>query len=275
MKFISIIILFYSFCFAEHGFITEEQSQLPKKIKVQKNNTNERLNSYIEEEGELKTVRTDDNYAKITLPDFLKKFINDEHCSVIMNKYYYINCYDYNLKGSKFIYYHLKNSLVQQKNNIPVYEYEDDTEVEKKFRTHQSDYFRNEFSMKPTPIVSPEHFDNNKEALYSTFLMSNFIPMHNEIIDKKNGWLGVEIFERYLTNRLQDLDVFNIIYYEKKPQFLLSNIAIPIGFGKIFFNQKQNFKKCFIIPNHPSALTEDFKNLEVNCDELDFDFNDK
>lgn len=273
MKILSIIMLFCYFCYAEHGFITEQESVLPKKIKTQKNNTNERLNAYIAEEGELKTIKTDDDYTKIILPEYLKKFINDEQCSIIMNKFYYINCYDYNLKGSKFIYYHLKNNLLQQKPNIPVYEYEDDTEVEKKFRTHQSDYFRNEFDMKATPMVSPEHFDNSQQALYSTFLMSNFVPMHNGIIDKRSGWLGIQVFERYLTNRLQDLDVFTIIYYEKKPQFLLSNIAIPVGFGKVFFNEKQNFKKCFLLPNHPSALSEDFKNLEINCDELDFNFN--
>jgi len=208
-----------------------------------------------------------DDYKKITVPLELKKFFNDKECSQVLNKHYYVNCYDYDLKGSKYLYYKIEKDKVNV-NTKERLQFYDDMELPKKSRTTYSDYTKNQYNMDRGHLASDANFDHNYKALESTYAMSNVVPMLDTVNRGKHSWLGLENYERFVANSLGDVEVLNIIVYSKNPRKLGRNgVSIPDGFGKIIFNNSKDFKRCFYVENREPSNFK-LEELEIDCVKL-------
>lgn len=213
------------------------------------------------------------DYEKIKLPLSMKKYINDEVCSKVMNKHYYINCYNYDYLGSTAVYYKLDKQIMNSGNIIErPSTFDTDKELPVKYRTYQKDYTNNIYDMDRGHVISNDSMNHNEIAQKSTFIMSNVVPMLDVVNRGDNSWKGIEMFEREMTQKYSVLEVLNIVYYSDKPEYMKNKIAIPEAFGKILFNKDKNYKKCFYVKNE-KPRNRKIEDLEVDCKKLNWEMN--
>jgi endonuclease G, mitochondrial len=208
------------------------------------------------------------DYKNITVPLYMKQYFNNNECSQVLNKHYYVNCYDYNNKGSKYVYFKLNKEIMNSGNIKERPQFFTDLDIPLKYRTEFKDYTKNMYNMDRGHILSNDSMNHNYKSQESTFVMSNVVPMLDSVNRGKKSWLGIEKYERYVTNKLGEVEVLNIIYYQNNSQKLGRNeISIPKAFGKILFNKEQNYKKCFYVENKEPTNNK-LEELEVECMKL-------
>ncbi|MBM0636899.1 DNA/RNA non-specific endonuclease [Campylobacter sp. VicNov18] len=184
-----------------------------------------------------------------------------KHCSVVLNKFFYLNCYDYKLKGTKAIAYKLEAKNLQTKQIKKHPRFEEDTNISKKYRSTYNDY-------KNTPYtrghVAPNgSFSFSKAAQNSVFLMSNITPQNAQINNKI--WNKIEQRERNLALKFKSIEVLNLVLYSKNPKYIKKRIAIPSAYIKII--KTPYFKECYQAPNH-EVHNENIKHYKINCDKF-------
>ncbi|WP_291952909.1 DNA/RNA non-specific endonuclease [Campylobacter sp.] len=189
-------------------------------------------------------------------PSFDKYFKN---CSLLMNKYYYINCYDYNYKGTKAIAYKLKAEILNQQHIKNRPNFIEDTNIPKKYRTHWKDYKKSGYTR--GHIVPNQSMNTTSQAQLSTFLMSNITPQKKDINDKI--WNKIEQRERYLARKNGELEVLNLILYEDKPKRIQNNIAIPSFYIKIL--KTKTYMECYKVPNDDNFARLNKNYFKENC----------
>lgn len=216
---------------------------------------------------DIKIIKEENDYQQIKSNSFVDKFISNKQCSQILNKFYYLNCYDYNLKSSKFVYYKIEKDKL--KTNIEEkLQFYPDIDLTKKQSSEVSDYVKNKYHMNQINIVPHEVFSHNIKALKSTYLNSNSIPLFNMLKNDKNSWLGLINYEKQLVNDLDEVNVLVGIEYSKNPRVIGKNkISIPDGFWKIIFNDKKNFKRCFYIENKEQE-NQKIDKYEIDCKKI-------
>ena len=185
-------------------------------------------------------------------------YFNSLNCSLIMDKFFYINCYDYNLKGSKAVSYEVKAANLKLKQIKKRPRFEDDTSLAKKYRTTWADYKNSGYSR--GHIASNASFRFSKAAQTSVFLMSNITPQNSSI--NENIWNEIEQRERKLALDYKSVEVLNLILYDKKPKRIKNAIAVPSFYVKIIKTPK--FKECYKVPNH-DVLEHSLKLYRVDC----------
>jgi len=193
-----------------------------------------------------------------TPSDEFSGYFNSFNCSKVLNKFYYLNCYDFKFKGSKAVAYEIKaeNLLKKQLKNRP--KFEDDTNLPKKYRTSYGDYKNSGFTR--GHIASNASFRFDVRAQKMTFFMSNITPQNEQI--NAVVWKKAEERERELALKFKSVEVLNLIIYEQKPKRIKNNIAIPSSYIKIIKTPK--FKECYQIPNH-KVIKEKLKFYRVRC----------
>ncbi|EOI8654265.1 DNA/RNA non-specific endonuclease [Campylobacter jejuni] len=188
-------------------------------------------------------------------------YFNNTNCSQILDKFFYLNCYDYKLKGTKAVAYKVEASNLKNKQIKKRPRFEDDTNIPKKYRTTWSDYKNSGYTRGHTaPNAS---FSFNKAAQNSVFLMSNITPQIAQINNKI--WNEIEQRERNLAFKFQSIEVLNLVLYDKEPQYIKNRIAIPSFYVKIIKTPK--FKECYQVPNH-EVNDENIKQYQINCDKF-------
>lgn len=188
-------------------------------------------------------------------------YFNPINCSQILDKFFYLNCYDYKLKGTKAIAYQVEAKNFKNKQIKKRPRFEDDTNIPKKYRTTWSDYKNSGYTRGHTaPNAS---FNFNKAAQNSVFLMSNITPQNEQINNKI--WNEIEQKERILALKFHNIEVLNLVLYDKNPQFIKNHIAIPFSYIKIIKTPK--FKECYKVPNH-EVENEDINKYKINCDKF-------
>ncbi|EPE2020536.1 DNA/RNA non-specific endonuclease [Campylobacter jejuni] len=188
-------------------------------------------------------------------------YFNNINCSQILDKFFYLNCYDYKLKGTKAVAYKVEASNLKDKQIKKRPRFEDDTNIPKKYRTTWSDYKNSSYTRGHTaPNAS---FSFSKAAQNSVFLMSNITPQIAQINNKI--WNEIEQRERSLALKFQSIEVLNLILYDKEPQYIKNRIAIPSFYVKIIKTPK--FKECYQVPNH-EVNDENIKQYQINCDKF-------
>lgn len=195
---------------------------------------------------------------------FVKKFINDKNCDKILNNNgHFTTCYNYNLKSVVYSHTVIDGSLVDHRIKKRPRFY-DDTNLPKKYRTTYSDYTNSGFDRGHSG-ASDASFDHSLKSQKSTYVMSNIVPQYPKT--NQNSYLEVENHERLLAKQLGKIEVITINQFSKSPKRIgRSKLAVPSGFGKIFFNEKENFQKCFYIPN--DDVIYNLRKLEVPCSKL-------
>ncbi|WP_436404722.1 DNA/RNA non-specific endonuclease, partial [Campylobacter jejuni] len=80
------------------------------------------------------------DYTQYKPSEEFAKYFTKQSCSQVLDKFYYLNCYDYNLKGTKAVAYKLEADNLKGKQIKKRPRFEDDTNIPKKYRTTWSDY---------------------------------------------------------------------------------------------------------------------------------------
>ncbi|HEC1781330.1 TPA: DNA/RNA non-specific endonuclease [Campylobacter lari] len=196
-------------------------------------------------------------YTQYELHPSFKAYFKD--CSLLMDKYYYINCYDYNYKGTKAIAYKLEAKILNQGHIKKRPRFQEDTNIPKKYRTYWEDYLRSGYTR--GHVVPNQSMNVTPQAQLSTFLMSNITPQKKDI--NAEIWNEIEQRERYLAKKNKELEVLNLVLYDDKPKRIKNNIAIPSFYVKIL--KAKNFTECYKVPNNDNFARFDRNYFKEDC----------
>ena len=198
----------------------------------------------------------------------IRDFINQQNCDQVLDKGYYQICYDYNMKGARFVGYTLDGSKVNVGNIKKRPRFYPDKDIPRQYRTTSKDYTHNEFKADRGHLAPDASFDYDPKALKSIYSMANIIPQYKTI--NRGTWIKAEKYERLVASKLGKVTVVNGVVYGRNPKrFRKSGIAYPVAYWKMLFNKK-GFEKCFYYENKviKTSKGDKLRNHEVSCQKL-------
>jgi endonuclease G len=196
-------------------------------------------------------------------------FINKDNCSKIINKQAFTICYDYEMKGAKYVTYRLDGLLVNKLNIKKRKSFYSEKNIPKKYRSQRRDYVGTGYDR--GHLAPDASFDYNEKILRKTYTMANIIPQAPTV--NRRLWFKVERLERKIAVALGYVDVINGIVYGLNPKRIGKNkIAVPEAFWKIIYNDEKNYKKCFLYQNDLNIVSKGdrLKNHLTDCTKLGF-----
>ena len=185
------------------------------------------------------------------------KYFNNKECSIVLDKSYYLNCYDFEFKSSRAVAYVLTKEKLTgsfEKKRPP---FKTDNELPKEHRTHSGDYTNSGYDR--GHILSNASMRYTKEAQESTFLMSNITPQLPKV--NRQVWKDIEEREREVAIKEGKLEVLNIIAFDDVPKRIKNDIAVPMGYIKILYSKEE---ECYYVPNM-EILDLDYTHYQVDC----------
>jgi endonuclease G len=194
-------------------------------------------------------------------------FINNSKCDQIIDKQVYTACYDYHLKGSKFIAYTLDGASVNQANIKKRGKFYTEKNVPKQYRSHTRDYTKSGYDR--GHMASDASFDHNIKAMRKTYSMINVVPQSPTV--NRRLWIKAEKYERLVATQLGTVNVINGIVYRNHPHRIGTNqISVPDAFWKMIYNDDKGFKKCFFYGNDLTASSKEdkLKDHQLDCKKL-------
>ncbi len=199
----------------------------------------------------------------------LSKYINKNNCDQIIDKQVFTICYDYKIKGAKYVAYTLDGSLVNKTNIKKRESFYTEKNLPKKYRSSTKDY---EYSGYDRGHLAPDaSFDYDEKVVRKTYTMANVVPMAPNI--NRKSWFKAEKLERKVAAGLGMVNILNGVVYSSNPMRIGRNkIAVPTGFWKIIYNDEKNYKKCFYYENDLDIVVRDDKlrNHLVDCSQLKY-----
>lgn len=160
-------------------------------------------------------------------------------CSQVINKKVISICYDYHVRGAKYVKYTIYSSTVNKLNIKKRPRFYTQKTIPSKYRTTYSDYtdsigsddcgggFNIYSHINPTKCritydrghLAPDaDFDYNKKILKQVYTMANIIPQVS-VVNRKT-WSKVEAYERRMASKLGRLNVVIGIEYNNPTNFL-------------------------------------------------------
>lgn len=198
------------------------------------------------------------NYAHYEPSKMAQKFFNN--CDVILDKFYYQNCYDYSKKSSLAVAYKLDKNMLEAGHIKNRPKFEPDYKLAKKYRTDWNDYLHSGYDR--GHILSNQSMNATIDAQRSTFLMSNITPQTPEL--NRNVWLKAEKRERQVALAKGWAEVINLIEFdENNKRYIKNGIRVPNYFVKIILSD--NFQECFRMPNIEMFENDKLKTYRVDC----------
>ena len=193
-------------------------------------------------------------------------YINGANCSQIIDKTVFTVCYDYKMKGAKYVAYTVDGNLANSGEHIkkrPNFYAENKIPV--KYRSYPDDYTHSGYDR--GHMANHADFDYSANILYQTYSMANIVPQNPEV--NRNTWSKAERYERDVAKSLGQVSVINGVDYPANPQRIGKNyIAVPSSFWKIIYNDDKGFKRCFKYENVTPADNDRLKDHEVSCTKL-------
>ncbi|MDO7253759.1 DNA/RNA non-specific endonuclease [Helicobacter cappadocius] len=189
-----------------------------------------------------------------------EKYFTKQKCSLVMDKYYYVNCYSFKHKGTDAIAYKLEGKILELGSAGKRPSFKSDSQVPEQYRTKTQDYTHSGYDRGHT--LSNQSMNATTQAQASTFLMSNITPQNPQI--NQRVWKKAEDRERKLAKQEGEAEVLNIVIYPKNPDYIKDNIAIPESYIKII--QAGNIKECYQMPNH-KVVDENLIDYKIDCKE--------
>jgi len=184
----------------------------------------------------------------------LNDYINKDNCDQIIDKQVFIICYDYKMKGAKYVAYTLDGNKVNAVNIKKRSSFYTEKNLPKKYRSHTKDYTYTGYDR--GHLANEASFDYNKKVVRKTYTMANIIPQAPKV--NRKTWIKAEKLERTLAISLGIVKVLNGVVYSSNPQRIGKNqIAVPNGFWKMIYNDKKNYKKCFYYENDLNTVVKD------------------
>ena len=197
----------------------------------------------------------------------LNNYINKKNCNQIIDKEIYKICYDYKMKGAKFVSYKLYGDLVNKNNIKKRFSFYTEKNLKKQYRSHTKDYTGTGYDR--GHLANDGSFDYDNKILRKTYSMANIIPQAPNV--NRKSWIKAEKYERQIAVKLENVNVLNGVIYTKNPKRIGRNkIAVPDAFFKVIYNNKKNYKKCFYYKNTNNIDVEKdkLKNHLVKCSKL-------
>lgn len=196
----------------------------------------------------------------------LSEYINKDNCSQIIDKQVFTICYDYKMKGAKYVAYTLDGNKVNSVNIKKRQKFYTEKNLPTKYRSTSKDYAHSNYDR--GHIASDASFDYDEKSLSKTYTMANIIPQAPNVNQKT--WVKAEKLERFIASKLGSVNVINGVVYNSNPKRIGKNrIAVPIAYWKMIYNDKEKYKKCFYYENSNDIDIKDrLKSHLVDCNLL-------
>lgn len=197
----------------------------------------------------------------------ISDYINKQNCSQIIDKQVYTICYDYKMKGAKYVAYTLDGSKVNAVNIKKRGRFYTEKNLPKKYRSYSKDYSHSGYDR--GHLANDASFDYSKKIVRKIYSMANIIPQAPTV--NHRTWIKAEKLERKVAVSLGAVNVLNgVIYSSNTRRIGKHHIAVPDAFWKMLYNDKAGYKKCFYYKNdlNISSKEDKLKNHLVNCDSL-------
>ena len=197
----------------------------------------------------------------------LTDFINKKNCDQIIDKQVFTICYDYRIKGAKYVAYTLDGNKVNAVNIKKRSSFYTEKNLKKEYRSHTKDYTHTGYDR--GHLANDASFDYDKKTVRKTYTMANIIPQA-PVVNRKT-WIKAEKLERKVAVSLGTVNVLNGVIYSSNPKRIGKNrVAVPDAFWKMIYNDSKNYKKCFYYENDLSAKAkgDKLKSHLVDCSVL-------
>ena len=197
----------------------------------------------------------------------LSQYINKQNCSQIIDKQVFTICYDYEAKGAKYVSYTLDGTKVNSINIKKRSKFYTEKNLPNQYRSHNKDYTHSGYDR--GHLANDASFDYDKKVVAKTYTMANIIPQVPNV--NRKTWIKAEELERKVAVGLGMVNVLNgVVYSSNPPRIGKNKIAVPDGFWKMIFNDKENYKKCFYYENDLNAVVkgDKLKSHLVDCASL-------
>ena len=198
----------------------------------------------------------------------ISDYINKNNCSQIIDKSVFTICYDYKLKGAKYVAYTLDGSLVNSSNIKKRPRFYTEKNLPKQYRSTSKDYVNSGYDR--GHLANDADFDYSEKALRKTYTMANIIPQAPKV--NRKTWIKAEKYERTVALELGSVTVINGVVYSSNPKRIGKNgLAVPDAFWKIIYNDEKKFKKCFYYKNDLDVIVRQdrLKSHQIDCDQLE------
>jgi len=199
----------------------------------------------------------------------VSEFINKKNCDQIIDKQVYTICYDYKMKGPKYVAYTLDGNKVNEANIKKRFSFYTEKTLPKKYRSHPRDYTHSGYDR--GHLANDASFDYDIKVVRKTYSMANIIPQSPKV--NRKTWIKAEKLERYVASKLGSVTVINGVIYSSNPKRIGKNkIAVPIAFWKMIYNDEENYKKCFFFENQLNIdiKKDKLKIHQIDCNKIKF-----
>ncbi|MDF1875731.1 DNA/RNA non-specific endonuclease [Sulfurimonas sp. SAG-AH-194-I05] len=198
----------------------------------------------------------------------LKKYFTKQKCDQILsNGGYFTTCYDFEMKGAKYVSYSIEASRASQTHEKFRPKYYKNRKISNTYRSAAKDYKYNGLKVFKSRIADTSSFDYSQTALISTYVMSNTIPYISATLDKIRALRAIEKFGKILSVRYGKMNVLNGIVYNKEPiRIGINKIAVPTALWKIYYND--TYQKCFYFEDLQTTKKKKIRDYEIRCSTL-------
>ena len=197
----------------------------------------------------------------------LANFINKDKCDQIIDKQVFTVCYDYEMKGAKYVAYTLERNKVNVGNVKKRPRFYTESTIPAKYRSKTNDYTKTGYDR--GHLANDASFDHDEKVVVKTYTMANIIPQAPNV--NRKTWTKAEQRERDMAGKYKTVNVLNGVVYDTNPQRIGKNrIAVPSGFWKAIYNNDNNFEECYLYENDLDAKVKGDKlqNHKVDCSTL-------
>ena len=197
----------------------------------------------------------------------LANFVNKEKCDQIIDKQVFTVCYDYEMKGAKYVAYALERDKVNVGNVKKRPRFYTESTIPAKYRSKTNDYTKTGYDR--GHLANDASFDHDEKVVVKTYTMANIIPQAPEV--NRKTWTKAEQRERDMAGKYKTINVLNGIVYSNNPNRIGKNqIAVPTAFWKAIYSNQNNFEECYLYENDLDAKVKGDKlqNHKIDCSKL-------
>lgn len=195
-------------------------------------------------------------------------------CDYLIDKGYFEICYDYNLKGARFVSYKLNGSLVDAYNIDERPDFYVEPLIPSQYASDPEDYTGSIYDR--GHLASDASFDYDNTPLHRVYSMANIVPQVAQL--NRSGWKETEKLEREKAKLYGSIDVFIGVNYIDNPLRIGTNkIAVPQSFYKVLSNKFSGYETCYLYDNAEiiDTSSDTIEDHEVNCSTLTLTYSAK
>jgi len=251
------------------GVSLSDLGKIAKKLKHNYNKARDLQQTPLEETP-TPSSRTMGIFGKNNLrfPIREQTLFNTQSCDKVIKDSLFTACYDYSKKLSTLISYRVIGEQIKNGNYIKRRpRFYEDNRIPKRYRAKWSDYKNSNMDRGHSRSHASSNW--NSRSVYATYTMVNIMPQTPSL--NRKAWLKAEKYERLVSFKLGFVDILNIPTFSSRYSTVgRSRVAVPSGFYKVLYNEKEDFRKCFYYPNVFYSDNNRLNDYVVSCDTVRF-----